>query len=293
MFYITSVEEFCRSNAVDDAKRNEGLMTPEDISRVDDLCYGDHPRHVLDLYRPKQYEGKLPIIISAHGGGWVYGNKEIMQFYCMSLAQHGFAVVSYNYRLAPEFLHPIPLNDLHSVVKWVFAHAGEYDLDTNNIFFVGDSVGANILGQYTHACLDPEFAAKVNIDPLPGFLPSALGLNSGLFMLERGKELLLDGLASKYMPNGGTDKEYEELSLYNHVSSAFPPCFVMSAEKDFLMDQAEPFAKHLQSLGVEVEYHCYKDEKVDLTHVFHINIKLEKARLANADECAFFKRHLK
>ena len=113
--------------------------------------------------------------------------------------------------------------------------------------------------------MDEAYANKLGIEPRPGFLPNALGLNSGLFELIRGKELLLDGLAEKYMPCGGTDEEYEELSLYNHVPCGFPPCFIMSAEKDFLADQAGPFADFLMRQGVDVEYHCYQDEKIDLT----------------------------
>lgn len=111
MFYIRSLGEFCESNAIDDAKRNEGLTTPEGIMRFDDVSYGEYERNVLDVYKPKDAKGKLPVIVSVHGGGWVYGNKEIMQFYCMSLAERGFAVVNFNYRLAPEHKHPIPLVD--------------------------------------------------------------------------------------------------------------------------------------------------------------------------------------
>ena len=64
MFYITSTETFCKSNAIDDAKRNEGLKTPEDVTRFDDICYGEHERNILDVYRPKDKDGKLPVIVS-------------------------------------------------------------------------------------------------------------------------------------------------------------------------------------------------------------------------------------
>lgn len=102
MFYIRSLEEFCASNKIDDAKRDAGLTTPEDVRRFDNIRYGEHDRHLLDVYRPKDADGKLPIV-SIHGGGWVYGDKELMQFYCMSLAEHGFAMVNFSYRIAPEY----------------------------------------------------------------------------------------------------------------------------------------------------------------------------------------------
>ena len=63
--------------------RDAGLTTPEDILRYDDIVYGTDPKwQSLDVYRPKAAERKkLPVIVSVHGGGWVYGDKERYQFY--------------------------------------------------------------------------------------------------------------------------------------------------------------------------------------------------------------------
>ena len=288
MFYIRSLGEFCESNAIDDAKRNEGLTTPEGIMRFDDVSYGEYERNVLDVYKPKDANGKLPVIVSVHGGGWVYGNKEIMQFYCMSLAERGFAVVNFNYRLAPEHKHPIPLVDTNKVFCWVLENADKYGFDTDNIFAVGDSVGANMLGLYCCLCTDAEYAKELSIYPPKGFLPKAVALNSGLYRLVRGEEDLLDSLAEAYFPEGGTDEEYEYIDLAKHVNKDFPPSFVMTANEDFLRPQAEPFYEYLKSLGVPAVYKCYGDREKEPTHVFHINIKLAVARKCNEDECAFF-----
>ena len=294
MFYITSLSEFCESNKRDDAKRDAGLKTPDDVQRFDDIRYSaDHPRNVLDVYRPKGKDGKLPVIVSVHGGGWVYGDKELMQFYCMSLAQRGFAVVNFSYRMSPEFKHPAPIEDADKVFRWIFDNADKYGLDTRNIFAVGDSVGANILGLYCCLCIDGDYADRLNVHPLKGFVPSAVALNSGLYRLVRGEELLLDSLAEAYLPNGGTDEEYAWLDLGAHLKEGFPPCYVMTANGDFLMPQAKPFYDMLISHGVDAEYHCYGDDETVLTHVFHVNMKLDAAKKCNSDECAFFEKHTK
>ena len=87
-----------------DDRRDAGLTTPEGIRRFDDIVYGeDAERQILDVYRPKDKAGVLPVIVSVHGGGWVYGDKERYQYYCMDLACRGFAVVNFTYRLAPEY----------------------------------------------------------------------------------------------------------------------------------------------------------------------------------------------
>ena len=95
-----------------------GMNTPEDIERWDNIVYGHDDREMqrLDVYRPKQAQGEdLPVIISVHGGAWMYGDKERYQYYCMSLAQRGFAVVNFTYRLAPESKFPAQLEDVNLV----------------------------------------------------------------------------------------------------------------------------------------------------------------------------------
>ena len=102
-----------------DEIRDAGLKTPEGVRRFDGIVYGtDSKWNVLDVYRPKNSEGKLPVIISFHGGGWVYGDKERYQYYCMNFTRLGFAVVNFTYRLAPEFQHPAGLEDMNSVARW-------------------------------------------------------------------------------------------------------------------------------------------------------------------------------
>ena len=61
-----------------DRKRDKGLQTPPDVERKDNLSYGPHGKwDLLDVYYPKGTQGKLPVIVNIHGGGWVYGTKEV------------------------------------------------------------------------------------------------------------------------------------------------------------------------------------------------------------------------
>ena len=292
---ITTVESFCASNTIDDTKRSEGLTTPEDIQRNDNILYGvDDKINYLDVYRPKNYTGKLPIIVSIHGGGWVYGNKDIMQFYCMSLAQKGFAVINFSYRLAPKYKHPAPFIDTNTVFKWILENAENYDFDTNNIFALGDSVGANILCLYCCACEDKNFADKLSIQIPENLKINAVALNCGLYRMVRGEvDVLIDSFAAEYFPNKGTLEDYAEITVSNHLPSSFPASFVMTGEGDFLADQAKTFYDVLKSLNLEAEYHFYGDKEHELKHVFHIDIKLPEARQCNEDECSFFSKHIR
>ena len=292
---ITTVESFCKSNEIDDAKRSDGLETPNSIQRFDNILYGfDKATNYLDVYRPKNCNGKLPVIVSIHGGGWVYGNKNIMQFYCMSLAEKGFAVVNFSYRLAPKYKHPTPFVDANTVFNWIFENADTYGLDTNNIFAVGDSVGANILCLYCCACSDNEYAKRLSIQPPSDLNIRAVALNCGIYRMARGEiDVLIDSFAEDYFINRGTTEEYAEITVGNHIKEDFPASFVMTAEGDFLSNQAKDFYDILKSLNIDAEYHFYGDKEHELKHVFHIDIKLPEARKCNDDECSFFFKHIK
>ncbi|MBP5177152.1 MAG: alpha/beta hydrolase [Clostridia bacterium] len=290
---VVSINDFITSNIRDDKKRDEKFTTPDDIVRYDDILYGDTEVNVLDVYRPKNAAEKLPVIVSVHGGGWVYGNKGVNQFYCMSLSQKGFAVVNFSYRLAPEFKHPTPFIDTDKVFHWVMENAEKYGFDTENVFAVGDSVGANIVGLYSCACTDKAFAKKLSVEPPAGFLPRALGLNCGLYRMVRGKvDILMDNLADVSFPLGGTRDEFADIDMSAHVGAKFPPSFIATALGDFLKPQAKPFYDKLISLGVEAEYHCYGDENDKLKHVFHVDMNLNAADVCNSEECSFFLRHV-
>ena len=130
--YLEIREDFTRGDNI----RDEGLTTPEDIQRFDAIRYGSD---------------------------WVYGDRVHYSHYCMRLAQRGFTVVNFSYRLAPEHKYPAQLEDTCRAVKWVQEHTSEYPIDLQNIFMVGDSAGGQI-GHCFHLDCRSDIAAKCNDD---------------------------------------------------------------------------------------------------------------------------------
>jgi acetyl esterase/lipase len=278
--------------SVGDRKRDEGLTTPQDIERWDHISYGpDDEWNRLDVYRPKNRTGKIPVIVSVHGGGWVYGDKEAYQWYCMNLAQRGFAVVNFTYRLAPKHIFPAQMEDTNRVFHWVLTHAEEYGFDREEIYAVGDSAGGHILALYTCICTDSEYASVYEFQAPKGFVPKALGLNCGVYDIHKAisdnalgmmKNLIRDGLGKDYR------RIAEQANVISHVNKDFPPTFIMTSTGDFLFAQAAILAERLEKLGVSYEYKVYGTQRNKLPHVFHCNIKVEEARLCNDEETAFF-----
>nr|WP_314466432.1 alpha/beta hydrolase [uncultured Clostridium sp.] len=277
--------------------RDTGLTTPEDVIRYNDIQYGKDTRwQRLDLYRPREAEGQvLPVIVSVHGGGWVYGDKECYQYYCMSLAQRGFAVVNFTYRLAPEFKFPAAIEDSNLVFEWVLNHAKEYGLDTGNIFGVGDSAGAHQLSIYAAVCTNQSYAEFFPFTVPEKLSLKAIALNCGQYdvKFEKGSDELTALLMQDYLPEGGTKAELGLISVSNHITPAFPPAFLMTAPEDFLIHQPAILSTKLMESNVPFVYRFYVSNEYKLGHVFHCNIKLPEAAECNDDECNFFRKYIK
>ena len=280
-----------------DAKRDEGLTTPPEIERFDNLVYGDDDVcQKLDVYRPKADRGlRLPVIVSVHGGAWVYGDKELYQFYCMNLALRGFAVVNFTYRLAPEWKFPASLQDTVLVVEWIKKHAEEYDMDADNVFMVGDSAGAHILGLFCNLCTNPAYASRFDFAAPKDFAPRAVALNCGKYTFRKTSDddqTEDPELLSDFLPHGGAEDDFDLVEVADYVTSDFPPAFVMTCYNDFLKYQAPHLCDRLIKAVVPFSFNMYGDSKDPLYHVFHVNIRTEAAEKCNDDECAFFAKNL-
>ena len=265
---------FAKACAFADRKKNAGLTTPDDIIRFDDISYGPDPVwNLLDVYRPRAAEGPLPVIIDVHGGGWVYGDKFVYQYYCMELAQHGFAVVNFSYRLAPENVFPASMQDMDAVVRFV-------------------------LSMYSNMCTDNNYAKTLGVIPPEGFVPSAVVLNCGVYdiceMLKDQnpsvlllKPLVRDLLGVKAIPETLSAEQDALLCPVKYINGRFPAAFVMTAIGDFLVRQPECILPQLERNGVRHAFKVYGSEENKLHHVFHCEIRTAEAKQCNDEEMAF------
>jgi len=271
-----------------DDNRDKNNVLPADIEIIKDISYGKYGKwNLLDVNKPKAVTEKLPCIVSMHGGGYFYGTKETYRYYAANLAQRGFVVINYNYRLSPEHAFPAPVEDTNNVMLWIEKNAEAYSIDTNNIFFVGDSAGGNLVYNYTEILSNPAYAAMYSFEPSK-LKPNAVAMNCAAYHIIGNKK---DFMYTSYIQN---PKKYEKMVMFcNYLTKDFPPSFMMSAPNDFLLDQLQPNADFFTSKGIPVTAKVY-GEKDDPSacHVFHVNLKLDIATQCNDDECNFFKEHL-
>ena len=147
-----------------------GSMTLDELRREPvrfelDIDYADtgNPRHQLDIYLPRRRRKKpLPVIVFIHGGGWILGDKsdgaERLMPYVRS---RRFAGISIGYRLADEAHWPEQLYDGKAAIRWIRAHAEQYNLDADRIAVCGRSAGGHLALMLGTSCDQPELEGNI------------------------------------------------------------------------------------------------------------------------------------
>ena len=282
--------------AAGDLERDAGVVDPADVIRFEDLRYGEHPENLLDVYCPEGTEGLLPTIISIHGGGWFYGSKKLYSHYCLRLARRGFAVVNFDYRLAPEHKYPAPLEDTCRVLSWVAENGEKYHIDRKNLFLVGDSAGGQLAFQLLTMMTNAKYKALFPFAPPEDLKINACGMNCGCYFMPLSRLLppkRMGAIFEAYFP-----ADYlpwvPSLKAEKYITKDFPPAFVMSAANDYLKFMAPMLHARLKLKGVESRLKIYgKKEEKDMGHVFHLNCHLPQADVCNDEQCAFFRTHMR
>lgn len=278
--------------------RDKGLTVPENIERRVGIVYGSNKDwNLLDVYRPKGTTEKLPVIVSIHGGGWTYGDKDRYQYYCMDLASRGYAVVNFTYRLAPEYKFPAGMEDTNQVFQWIFDNDEWFDLE--HIYGVGDSAGGNMLSIYATMTGNEEYASAVGLT-LPKtasdetFKFAAVGLHCGAYEIKTfGENAFTRALMRDLFTNKGQPEEIAMMCPVPFIKDYFPPAYVITANKDFLCGPPAQvgLVNRLKEIGCPHEDRTYGDAEKPLGHVFHLDIRSEAAKLCNDDVVAFFKKY--
>lgn len=207
----------------------------------------------LRIYRPKTMR-KLPIIVYYHGGGWVINDINTSHESCIQLAyQTEHIVISVNYRLAPEYKFPTPLNDAFDAFLWVKGHLNQlHALD--NISVAGDSAGANL------ATVVAKLAAEANVSVASQLLlypvtnlkydtESYIEFASG-YGLDRD---VMQWFGSHYVHNANETHNPLISPLLQDVSN-LPPTLIIAAQYDVLRDEAIAYAEKLTASGVDVNF---------------------------------------
>jgi acetyl esterase len=212
------------------------------------------------LYRPSAVGSMRPAIINFHGGGWVQGNPEQSQWLASRVAARtGAIVISPSYRLAPEHPFPAAIDDAWETVLWVIAHAARWGIDPNRIAVMGDSAGGNLAAAVALMARDrggPNIAAQVLIYPAVEMYdkyPSELQMPDEPVLTSANMSAFVHlYLADAY---GTDDFRASPIRAASHAGVA--PAFILTAERDPLLDSGAMYRQALVGAGVPVKYREY------------------------------------
>ncbi|MBN6055752.1 alpha/beta hydrolase [Nonomuraea sp. RK-328] len=207
----------------------------------------------IRIYRADRGDGPLPVLVSFHGGGWVFGGVKRDDAMGRDLAlRTGAVVVSAGYRLAPEHPFPAAADDAWAVVRDVFARPAFYQCD-GSVAVIGVSAGGNLAAVAAWQARDAglTLAHQALVTPVLD-----LAMDSPSYA-EFGRGFGLDAaemawFARQYAP--GADPADPRLSPLRLPSVAgLPPATVVTAEYDVLRDEAERYGERLAAAGVPAE----------------------------------------
>ena len=231
--------------------------TPEPVARVEDLSIpGPAGEILVRLYSPSPRE-QLPTVVYFHGGGWVLGDLDSHDPLCRALANRaGAAVVSVDYRLAPEHKYPAAAEDAYAAALWLSQHAVEWGADPKRIAVCGDSAGGNLAAVAALIARDrggPELRAQALIYPVTNcdFEVESYRANGDGSM-----GLSEDGMRWFWRCYARSPAEAAEpyaSPLRADTLIGLPPALVITAEYDPLRDEGEAYAARLERSGVPTE----------------------------------------
>ena len=239
---------------------------PPPVHEVRDLSMtGPGGTVPLRLFRPAPAggSGALPLLVYFHGGGWTIGDLDTHDVLCRQLAlAGGCAVLSVDYRLAPEHRFPAAVDDCVAATRWARAQAGALGVDARRIVVGGDSAGGNLaavvaLVERDAATAGAPLAGQLLIYPatdMRAVAPSHQANGQGYL-------LTADSIAyyrGHYMPEPASWSDWRGSPLLAKNHARLPPALVLTAGFDPLRDEGRQYADALSGAGNRVQYVCFE-----------------------------------
>ncbi len=198
----------------------------------------------LDAFVPAG-EGPFPVCLLVHGGGWTQGDK-INNFRTLlpALGEAGFVWFSIDYRLAPRHPWPACIEDVESAIRWVKAHAAEFQADPARIALVGESAGGHLVSlAAVRATAETRVAAVV-----PFYAPHDLELQAAANRRTPAWATALFGLTT--LDEAGL-KRLREASPIGQVAPGLPPFLLVhgTADEKVSLEQSRNFQEKLHAQG--------------------------------------------
>lgn len=241
---------------------------------LDTKVYNGNHEVPIRLYFPSEeamsgepVEGeKYPVLLFFHGGGWVTESVENYDRVCSRMAQStGHIVMSVEYRLAPEYRFPVPLEDCYAAAKALYTGHLVLPADPDRITIIGDSAGGNLAAAVCLKARDTgDFAPKKQILIYPAVSNCYTKKSPYKSVQENGQDYLLTAVKMEdYLKLYESSTEDRQKPYFAPILakdlSHMPETLILTAEFDPLRDEGEEYGKRLKKANNYVEIHRIPD----------------------------------
>ncbi len=211
------------------------------------LTYDSTNALTLDFY-PAMAAGKKPCVIVVHGGSWAGGDSRQLPELNSELAKAGYSIATINYRLAPKYKYPAPVEDVKTVLSYLRHHAYSLGIDTSSFVLLGRSAGGQIVISAAYTLNDPTIKGVISfygpLDMVWGYAnpTNPLVLNS--------RKVMADYLGGTYSQ---VPQQYVNSSGTETATPKAVPTLLIHGENDPLVSYLHGvrLGKKLDSLGVK------------------------------------------
>jgi arylformamidase len=244
------------SPELNDLRESGPFALPAGATVTRDIAYGDDPLQRLDVYHPAHAE-LAPVILMAHGGGWVRGNKRLWRVVKNKVTHwvgKGCLFVSTNYRLVPAVDPLTQADDLARALAFVQSQLRSWGGDPARVILMGHSTGGHLAALLT---------VDATISKRQGAAPwlASIALDSGAMNIE---QIMRENHYGLYDVAFGSDPAFwrqASPTLRMKGKPMAPMLVVCSMRRDDSYPQGQAFAAKANSYGGRVEV-----LKENLTH---------------------------
>ena len=211
----------------------------------------------IHIVKPAGAQGKLPVFMFFHGGGWVLGDYPTHRRMVRDLVvESGAAAVFPDYTPSPEAHYPVAINQAYAATKWVAEHGAEIGIDGSRLAVAGNSVGGNMAAVVSLMAKDkkgPKIKLQVLFWPVTDANFETKSYNefaTGRFLTKK----MMIWFWDNYTKDENQRKEIYASPLRATLAelNGLPPALVQTAENDVLRDESEAYAHKLDQAGVSV-----------------------------------------
>lgn len=220
---------------------------------------GDRALTAEVYYPQKNTRKKLGGVILIHGGGWSSGDKSQTVPMAIALANAGYVAVCVEYRLSPEATYPAAVYDIKAAVRWLRAHAQQFNLDKSKIATLGMSAGGQLAALVGFTNNNKSFEDSIGNPKESSNIQAVVNIDGTLAFHHPESQ---EGKASSLWLNGNYEENpqnWEAAAPLNHVTKASPPILFINSSIPRFHAGRDDMIKQLNSFNIYSEVQTFED----------------------------------